>query len=84
MGGEGGPAGLMAGAAAATVVPVEILIEEHEVFPIRARGVTSLSPVTRRSTVGIGQEDGQLLRPLGIALWSVDILAASRQTPPCG
>ena len=52
-----GPARLVAGPDAAAVVPVEVLVEEHQVAPVRVGLELLGSAVHRPAAVGIAQED---------------------------
>ena len=59
------PAGLMRGANAATVITVEILVEQDEVFPIWIVHVPGFGAVAWPATVPIWYEDaGQPAREL--------------------
>ena len=54
---EAGPAGLVAGAAAAAGVAVEVFVEEEEVAPMRIVAVDVLSPNTGRLPVASGRNN---------------------------
>src|SRR5215831_14638431 len=61
------PPGLVGGAEATTVVAVEVLVEQHQVAPVRIARVARIVAVARTATVGVGKEDrrqpsGQLVR----------------------
>src|SRR5207237_2022532 len=53
--GQRGPAGLVARAQAASVVAVEVLVEEHEILPVWILGEAPFAAVTRPRAVRVGQ-----------------------------
>ena len=55
-GDERGPAGLVAGAAAAAGFAVEIFVEEKQILPVRVNGKTILVAMTGADALGVGGE----------------------------
>ena len=55
---EGGPAGLVGGAAASTGFTVEVFVEANEVFPMEIGGVFGIGAVAGTLAVGICQGKG--------------------------
>src|SRR5688572_8494273 len=55
--GKGGPSSLMAGAAAAASLGMKVLVELHQVAPVRIRGMTRVGAVTGSAARLVPQED---------------------------
>src|SRR5690606_17146705 len=51
------PAGLVAGATAAAVVAVEVLVEEHVVAPVRIVGPAAVVAVAGTASAAVGEEE---------------------------
>src|SRR5262245_61608613 len=57
--GEGGPSGLMAGAETATILAVEVLVEQDQIPEMGIAGEAHVVPMTGPPAVGIAQEQAR-------------------------